>query len=45
MTPYDPYIAYKDLTVDLRAHRVRRAGCELCLTPREFALLAVLVTV
>ena len=44
MTPYDPYIAYKDLTVDLRAHRVRRAGCELCLTPREFALLAVLVT-
>lgn len=44
MAPYDPYIAYKDLTVDLRAHRVRRAGCELCLTPREFALLAVLVT-
>ena len=44
MTPYDPYIAYKDLTVDLRAHRVHRAGCELCLTPREFALLAVLVT-
>ena len=37
MAPYDPYIAYKDLTVDLRAHRVRRAGCELCLTPREFA--------
>ena len=44
VTPYDPYIAYKDLTVDLRAHRVRRAGCELCLTPREFALLAVPVT-
>ena len=21
MAPYDPYIAYKDLTVDLRAHR------------------------
>ena len=41
MPPYDPYIAYKDLTVDLRAHRVRRAGCELCLTPREFALLAL----
>lgn len=37
-------IAYKDLTVDLAAHRVRRAGCELCLTPQEFALLAVLVT-
>ena len=43
MAPYDPYIAYKDLTVDLRAHRVRRAGCELCLTPREFALLEQLM--
>ena len=37
-------ILYKDLQVDLRAHRVQRAGRELCLTPREFALLAVLVT-
>ena len=36
-------ILYKDLAVDLTAHRVSRAGHEL-LTPREFALLAVLVT-
>ncbi|WP_455502402.1 winged helix-turn-helix domain-containing protein [Gemmiger sp.] len=40
----NPNIFYKDLSVDLAAHRVRRAGHELCLTPREFALLAVLVT-
>ena len=37
-------ILYKDLAVDLTAHRVSRAGHELMLTPREFALLAVLVT-
>ena len=37
-------ILYKDLAVDLTAHRVSRAGHELLLTPREFALLAVLVT-
>ena len=36
-------ILYKDLAVDLTAHRVSRAGHELLLTPREFALLAVLV--
>ena len=35
-------ILYKDLAVDLTAHRVSRAGHELLLTPREFALLAVL---
>ena len=29
---------------DLTAHRDPRAGHELLLTPREFALLAVLVT-
>ena len=33
-------ILYKDLAVDLTAHRVSRAGHELLLTPREFALLA-----
>lgn len=37
-------IFYKDLNIDLAAHRVRRGGQELGLTPREFALLAVLVT-
>ena len=37
-------ILYKDLAVDLTAHRVSRAGHKLLLTPREFALLAVLVT-
>ena len=31
-------ILYKDLAVDLTAHRVSRAGHELLLTPREFAL-------
>lgn len=40
----DRNILYKDLSVDLAAHRVCRAGHELCLTPREFSLLAVLVT-
>ena len=37
-------VFYKDLEVNLAAHRVSRAGHELCLTPREFALLAVLLT-
>lgn len=31
------------LEVDLAAHRVRRAGADVHLTPREFALLAALV--
>ena len=31
-------VFYKDLEVNLAAHRVSRAGHELCLTPREFAL-------
>ena len=30
-------VFYKDLEVNLAAHRVSRAGHELCLTPREFA--------
>lgn len=37
-------VFYKDLEVNFAAHRVSRAGHELCLTPREFALLAVLLT-
>ena len=37
-------VFYKDLEVNLAAHRVSRAGHELCLTPREFALLTVLLT-
>ena len=37
-------VFYKDLEVNLAAHRVSREGHELCLTPREFALLAVLLT-
>ena len=36
-------ILYKDLAVDLTAHRVSRAGHELLLTPREFALLEQLM--
>ena len=32
-------VFYKDLEVNLAAHRVSRAGHELCLTPREFAIL------
>ena len=34
---------FKDLQVDLRAHRVWRAGQEVELTPREYALLETLV--
>ena len=29
---------FKDLQIDLRAHRVWRAGVEVDLTPREYAL-------
>jgi DNA-binding response OmpR family regulator len=32
-----------DLSVDIPAHRVRRAGKTIALTPREFDLLAYLV--
>ena len=34
---------FKDLHIDLRAHRVWRAGQEVDLTPREYALLETLV--
>lgn len=34
---------FKDLHVDLRGHRVWRAGREVELTPREYALLETLV--
>lgn len=34
---------FKDLLVDLRAHRVWRAGQEVVLTPREYALLETLI--
>ena len=34
---------FKDLYMDLRAHRVWRAGQEVELTPREYALLETLV--
>lgn len=34
---------FKDLQIDLRAHRVWRAGVEVDLTPREYALLETLV--
>ena len=37
-------LQYKDLQVDLQAHRVCRGGRELRLTPQEFSLLAVLLT-
>ena len=35
-------ISFKDLRIDLRAHRVWRAGQEVALTPREYALLETL---
>lgn len=35
-------ISFKDLRIDLRAHRVWRAGQEVTLTPREYALLETL---
>ena len=34
-------ILYKDLAVDLTAHRVSRAGHELLLTPRELSLIHI----
>ena len=33
-----------DLTIDFDRHRVQRAGAEIRLTPKEFELLALLVT-
>jgi two-component system KDP operon response regulator KdpE len=41
--PGEPVRTFGDLTVDLTQRRVVLAGCELTLTPTEFALLAVLV--
>lgn len=41
---YTANFALKDLYVDLRAHRVWRAGREVAMTPREYALLAALIT-
>ena len=35
--------SFKDLTVDLKGHRVTRAGAEVDLTPQEYALLETLV--
>ena len=35
-------VCFKDLRIDLRAHRVWRAGQEVALTPREYALLETL---
>ena len=35
-------ITIKDIDIDLRAHRVRRAGGEVPLTPQEYALLEAL---
>lgn len=34
---------FKDIQIDLRAHRVWRSGVEIDLTPREYALLETLV--
>ena len=36
-------VCFKDLCIDLRARRVWRAGQEIPLTPREYALLETLV--
>lgn len=35
-------VCFKDLRIDLRARRVWRAGQEIALTPREYALLETL---
>jgi len=42
-TPLPEVATVADLTVDLRAHRVRRAGRDIELTAKEFALLEFLV--
>ena len=36
-------VCFKDLRIDLRAHRVWRAGQEIALTPREYDLLEALM--
>lgn len=38
-----PVRSFGDIEVDLRAHRVTKAGAEVALTPKEFAILALLV--
>ena len=40
--PIDPVLVVGDLVVDLAHHRVRAAGTEVDLTPKEFAFLAFL---
>jgi DNA-binding response OmpR family regulator len=42
-TPLPEVATIADLTVDLRAHRVRRAGRDIELTAKEFALLEFLI--
>jgi two-component system copper resistance phosphate regulon response regulator CusR len=42
-TPLPEMVTIADLEVDLRGHRVRRAGRAIELTAKEFALLAFLV--
>ncbi|MDI3297660.1 MAG: response regulator transcription factor [Bacillota bacterium] len=37
-------LRFDDLVIDLRGHRVTRAGREVALTPKEFELLAFLAT-
>ena len=34
---------FKDVCIDMQAHRVWRAGREVALTPREYALLETLI--
>lgn len=41
--PDDGRLRAADLELDLRRHAVRRAGCEVELTPKEFALLDYLL--
>jgi DNA-binding response OmpR family regulator len=42
-TPLPEVVKVADLEVDLRGHRVRRAGRDIELTAKEFALLEFLV--
>jgi two-component system copper resistance phosphate regulon response regulator CusR len=42
-TPLPEIVTIEDLEVDLRAHRVKRAGRPIELTAKEFALLELLV--
>jgi two-component system, OmpR family, response regulator len=43
VAPHSSVLRVDDLELDRSTHRCRRGGVEVCLTPREFALLEILM--